>query len=118
MADLATFSLADVVRCSSELRVSSAGATSMEEAAVRVAGRLYDTLVDGATGERAVALIRLFKTHPYGALEPEQRAFADRLLGDHQPEPAMPGAQRPLAHASDGQLQDRDASWRGPPIAP
>ena len=89
MPDLATFSLADVVRSSSELRVSSAGAASMEEAAARVVDRLYETILDGATGERAIALIRLFKTHPYGALEPQQRAFADRLLGDHVPEPSM-----------------------------
>lgn len=89
MPDLATFSLADVVRSSSELRVSSAGAASMEEAAARVVDRLYETMLDGATGDRAIALIRLFKTHPYGALEPQQRAFADRLLGDHVPEPSM-----------------------------
>lgn len=89
MPDLATFSLADVVRYTSELRTFLSGASSMEHAASRVVDRLYETLVDGATGERAIALIRLFKTHPYAGLEHEQRAFADRLLGGHAPEPSM-----------------------------
>lgn len=89
MPDLATFSLADVVRCSSELRLSSSGAASMEEAADRVVSWLYERIIDGSTGQPAVALIRLFKTHPYGALESEQRQFADRLLGSHPPQPGM-----------------------------
>lgn len=89
MADLATFSLADVVRFSSELRVSSSGAASMEEAASRAVTHLYDSLVDASTGKGAIALIRLFKTHPYGALDSEQQQFADRLLGEHDPRPEM-----------------------------
>jgi hypothetical protein len=90
MPDLSTFSLGDVVRCTSELRRSAAGATSMEEAADRIVGRLYQTIVDDATGKPSIALVRLFKTHPYGGLEPEQRAFADRLLaGLVAPDPSM-----------------------------
>jgi hypothetical protein len=89
MPDLSTFSLGDVVRCTSDLRRSAAGAFSMEEASARVVDRLYETII-GADGKPSVSLLRLFKTHPYGALEPEQRQFADRLLGaEVVPEPAM-----------------------------
>jgi hypothetical protein len=89
MPDLSTFSLGDVVRCTSALRRSAAGAISMEEASARVVGQLFETVVD-SDGKPSVALVRLFKTHPYGALEPEQREFADRLLGPGiEPQPSM-----------------------------
>lgn len=110
MPDLAAFSLADVVRCSAEVRQSSAGAASMEDAAGRVVDQLYDTLLDGATGGRALALIRLFKTHPYGALEPEQRAFADRLLGGHAAESSMRCLTLLATRGQKPEWNDRHAS--------
>jgi hypothetical protein len=110
MPDLATFSLADVVRCSSELRLSANGARSMEEAAARVVTRLYETITDNATGEQAIALVRLFKTHPYGALEPQQRRFADRLLGSHAAEPAMRCLTLLATRGDEVEWNDRHAS--------
>ena len=89
MHDLAKFGLSDVVMCSSELRKSAAGASSMEGAAQRVVKYLYDNLYDSAAGSRACALVRFFKTHPYSALEPQQKQFADRMLGSTTPDPAM-----------------------------
>jgi hypothetical protein len=110
MADLATFSLADVVRFSSELRVSSAGAGSMEEAAARIVSRLYDSLLDGNTGGPAIALIRLFKTHPYGALEPDQQRFADRLLGAHEARPEMRCLTLLATRGQEPEWNDRHSS--------
>lgn len=59
-------------------------ATSMEDAARRCVDLLYDNL-DGEDGGRAAALIRLYKTHPYGRLPDELRAFARGTL-DAEPE--------------------------------
>jgi hypothetical protein len=89
MHDLARFGLSDVVMCSSELRKSAAGAPSMEHAAQRVVKYLYDNLYDSSAGSRACALVRFFKTHPYSALETQQKQFADRMLGSKTADPAM-----------------------------
>lgn len=110
MPDLTTFTLGDVVRSSSELRRAAAGASSMEEAARRIVDRLYDTMLDGATGEGAVALVRLFKTHPYGALPPEQREFADKLLAEQTPSPSMKCLTLLATRGQEPEWNDRRAS--------
>jgi hypothetical protein len=70
---------------SDALATAGDGATSMEEVANRIVRRLYDDLADEVTGERACALVRFYKTHAFGLLEPGLREFAERLLG-HAPE--------------------------------
>src|SRR5690349_992168 len=57
--NLAEFSLHDMTVCSSALRMLSAGATGMDDAAQRLVNYLYEHLVDGDTGEPACALVRL-----------------------------------------------------------
>ena len=57
----------------------------MEEAAGKIVGHLYDNLADSETGAKSCALVRLYKTHPYGELDPELRGFAQAILG-HAPE--------------------------------
>lgn len=88
-SDLTQFGLAEMLRCSLGLRRASAGATTFEEAAVRINGYLYDTLRDAAGGERQLALARVYKTHPYAGLEPAQRAFAESLLFGTAPDPDL-----------------------------
>jgi hypothetical protein len=72
---LAAFDVEDVRICGDALRTIGAGADSMEAAAQRVAAHLYDVLRDD-DGGRACALVRVYKTHRYGALPADLREFA------------------------------------------
>jgi hypothetical protein len=58
-------------------------ASTMEDAARRVVGFLYEDLRT-ADGGPAIALARLYKTHPYGRLPHDLREFARATL-DHEP---------------------------------
>jgi hypothetical protein len=79
MHDISSFDLTDVVECSAALRRAAENASSMEEAANAVVSFLYDELMD-VSGHRALALVRLFKTHTFEALGPEQQAFARAMF--------------------------------------
>ena len=85
--DLSRMSLREVSECSVALRGLGAGARSMEEAANRIVRHLYDELGDGQG--RACALVRFYKTHPYGELEPPLREFARGVMGGEEPSPAV-----------------------------
>jgi hypothetical protein len=74
--DPAAFTLADMVRCGRALRLLVTESTSMEEAARKVTGYLYQHLQDRASKRRACVLVRLFKTHAYGDLSQELRECA------------------------------------------
>ena len=76
--DLRSFSLADVLDCTSTLRHLGEGAQSMEEAAGAVVRFLHEELRDKERNQRALPLVRMYKTHRYDELDPEVRAFADR----------------------------------------
>jgi len=89
MYDISHFTLTDMVECSGALRRLGADATSMEEVSDRIVHYLYDHLVDQKVGERALALVRLFKTHPYGELDEELQAFARGMLDTPVESPAM-----------------------------
>lgn len=88
-SDLTAFGLAEMLRCSIGLRRAAAGATTFEAAARAICAHLRNEFRDAATGERQLVLARLYRTHPYGALEPTLQAFADRLLGDHAATPEL-----------------------------
>ena len=82
-SDLARFGLTEMLRCSMEVRRASAGARSMEAAATRVCRFLYDEFVgteQGGAPMRQCALVRCYKTHPFGALDTGLKAFARDLL--------------------------------------
>jgi hypothetical protein len=83
--DLSRFSLGDMTRCGIELRRVGTDAASMEEVADRIVRYLYERLSDPSGQGKACALARVFVTLPFGALEPEQQAFAQSVLG-HAPE--------------------------------
>jgi len=61
----------------------------MEEVTGRIVRYLYDSLIDGRTGERACSLIRFFKTQAYEDLPVDLRAFALKMLGKGSPLPGM-----------------------------
>lgn len=86
---LTDFGLAEMLRCGLDLRRATKESTSMEAAAETVAHYFHDAFVDPRTGERECALVRFYKTHAYGALEPELQTFARRLLGGQAPAEEM-----------------------------
>jgi len=82
MLDMRSFSLSNMTECGAVLRRLGARAESMEDVANQVVRYLYDNLIDGETGERATALVRLFKTHPYEDLDQQLRTAADNVFCD------------------------------------
>ena len=82
--DLTRFDLGDMLKCSLRLREALSGSPSLETAAQRVCRFFYDEL--HAPGvERACALVRCYKTHPFGLLEPDLQRFAREMMGTLQP---------------------------------
>jgi hypothetical protein len=81
LRDIAAFDAEDVRACSDVIRALGNDASSMENAASRVAHYLYGELGD-ADGAQACALVRVYKTHAYGRLPNELREFAGDVLGD------------------------------------
>lgn len=80
MYDLVNFNQEDMCKCAIALRSASSNAKSMEEVANRIVRYLYENCVDPKTGRSACALVRLFKTHPYGELPGELQAAARDIL--------------------------------------
>jgi hypothetical protein len=89
MHDLTKFTLRDMTELGTAIRKLGSGAESMEEAANRIVRYLYDHLIDEQTGEKACALVRFYKTHPYGKLEANLHEFAHNLLGYQPEEPTL-----------------------------
>ena len=69
------FGVSELESCSAALRGLGKGATSMEEAANRVVRALHDGLVD-EEGNRATALVRLYKSCAFSSLPDALRDFA------------------------------------------
>lgn len=86
--DLTKFDLGDMLKCSLRLREAAAGAPTLEASAQRVCRFLYDEL-HGPGGERACALVRCYKTHAYGELEPDLQSFVRNQLGTVMPRSTM-----------------------------
>jgi hypothetical protein len=74
-SDLTRFGLTEMLRCSRALHRSAAGAPTMEATARQISRLLYDELRT-PNGDRACALVRCYKTHPFGSLPPDLRRFA------------------------------------------
>lgn len=87
--DVTNFTIREVTECGRVMRTMGKGASSMEEVAGRIVRYLYDTLIDGKTGERACSLVRFFKTHAYEGLDSELKDFALKMLGGNVPFPEM-----------------------------
>ena len=79
-SNLTEFGLAEMLRCSREMHRAASGAPTMEECARRLCRSLYDELV-APDGSRACALIRCYKTHPFGSLPSPLQRFAQRAGG-------------------------------------
>jgi hypothetical protein len=86
--DLSRFDLGDMLKSSLRLREAAAGAPTLEASAQRVSRFLYDEL-RGPDTQRACALVRCYKTHPFGSLDPELQQFARGLMGSEEPRSTM-----------------------------
>jgi two-component system, NtrC family, sensor kinase len=89
MYDLTKFTLRDMVECGLALRQMGEGAANMEQTSNRIIKYLYQNLIERQTGEKSCALVRCFKTHPYGELDAHRRESVRRILGDEVPSPTM-----------------------------
>jgi hypothetical protein len=78
-AAIATFDVEDVRRFSDDLRALGGAADAMDDAAQRIASYLYEEL-RAPDGGRACALVRVYKTHPFGKLTPPLQAFVGEPL--------------------------------------
>jgi hypothetical protein len=87
-SDLTRFGLSEMLRCSTELRRATKDAPTMEDAAQRVCQVLYDELIT-SDKSKACVLVRCYKTHPYGRLDPELQSFAKAVLDGRTTGPTM-----------------------------
>ena len=85
MYNLSRLSQTDAEACGDALKQLGEGQSSMEGVANQIVDFLYSNLRDEASGEASCALVRFYKTHPYGDLGPELQGFAQGILG-HAPE--------------------------------
>jgi hypothetical protein len=79
VASLRGFGGEDLASAGEAIRGFARTSSSMEESASSVADFLWDDLRDD-DGEPACALVRVYKTHRFGALPPELATFAAGLL--------------------------------------
>ena len=89
MFDLSAFSLSDMTRCGIELRTLGTGASSMEEVGQRLVRYLYEHLREPDLSAPACALVRVFVTQSYSALDDIQQDAARAILGSMRATPSM-----------------------------
>ena len=77
--DVTDFTVGAMLRAGVAIRGAVRDATSLEAAADIVVRYLYQRCADDA-GARSCALVRFYKTHPYGGLPAEVQQFVDRQL--------------------------------------
>jgi hypothetical protein len=80
--DLPNFTLEEVEVASNSIRGFGVDARAMEEAAQQTCDYLYEELRDASTGERACALVRVYKTHEFAGLEPDLQDFARSIAAE------------------------------------
>jgi hypothetical protein len=80
MFNLMSFAQTDMYRCAIAVRNMDTDSNSMEETANRIVRYLYENLVDPKTGRSSCALVRFFKTHPYGELTEDLQESAQAIL--------------------------------------
>jgi hypothetical protein len=86
---LEDFTLTQILELGGRLREIGRAAGTMEEASGWIVRHLYENLVSKETGKKACALVRLFKTHAFGQLSPDLRAFAQARLAGATETPSM-----------------------------
>ncbi|NQE33023.1 histidine kinase [Microcoleus asticus] len=85
MYDITLFTPQDMAKCSLVLRQLGRNTASMEASSQKIVNYIYQHFCDSQTGENTCALVRLFKTHPYGKLEDSLQQSARRLMNGNSP---------------------------------
>ena len=85
MYDITLFTPQDMAKCSLVLRHLGRNTASMEASSQNIVNYIYRHFCDSQTGENTCALVRLFKTHPYGELEDSLQQSARRLMKGNSP---------------------------------
>ena len=80
--DVADFTVGAMLRTGLAVRQVVRGAASLEQAADMIVRYLHGSCIDPATRQRTLALVRFYKTHSFGGLEPELQRFVAAQLGD------------------------------------
>lgn len=83
--DVTDFTVGGMLRAGIAIRQAVRGAESLEEAANAIVRFLYDNCLDPTTKERTCAMVRFYKTHPYGGLERDLQQFAAAQLEGQPP---------------------------------
>jgi hypothetical protein len=83
--DVTNFTIGAMLRAGVAVRKLVRGSESLEHAAGTVVRYFYDNCLDPASGKRSCALVRFYKTHQYGDLEPDLQRFAERQLDNFEP---------------------------------
>jgi hypothetical protein len=86
--DVTDFTVGAMLRAGIAIRRAVRGADSLESAADAITRYLYDNCV-ASSGERSCALVRFYKTHRYGEMEPALQRFAAAQLGEIPPRADM-----------------------------
>ncbi len=85
MYDITLFTPQDMTKCSLVLRHLGRNTASMEASSQKIVNYIYQHFCDSQTGENSCALVRLFKTHPYGELEDSLQQSARGLMNGLPP---------------------------------
>ncbi|MEG4518540.1 MULTISPECIES: histidine kinase [unclassified Microcoleus] len=85
MYDITLFTPQDMAKCSLVLRYLGRNTASMEASSQKIVNYIYQHFCDSQTGENTCALVRLFKTHPYGELEDSLQQSARGLMKGNSP---------------------------------
>ena len=89
MYDLQSFGLRQMIESSQTLRKLGRGSLSIEEAANQIIDFLFESFL-ASNGNPACALVRCFKTHPYGDLPGHLRDAAKMILQGAAVSESMP----------------------------
>ncbi len=81
MYDLTRFTQSEATECGNALKEMGASAGNMEAAANNVVQHLYNNVIDAENNGKGCALVRSYKTHPYGQLASGLQDFAGGILG-------------------------------------
>lgn len=86
--DVTRFGLAEMLRAGIDVRKKIAAEKNFEDAAQRVCAYFQQELL-APNGMPACALVRCYKTHPYGDLEPKLKEFVQASLPGGAPRTSM-----------------------------
>ena len=81
MHQLTRFTQSEATECGNALRALGSAASSTETAANNIVQHPYNNVINSETNEKACALIRFYKTHPYGQLAYGLQEFASGIMG-------------------------------------